>query len=112
MLLKVLSFIAVLLVALVAGFAWVFVALFSRVRWYRSGEGRHIMRMTIDLALTFSLVLLFRVVKPDPLTSAVLSVALFGWLACELFVRIRLLLKAQAEARAIEAQRAADTSRT
>ena len=78
---------------------WLFVILYSRVRWYATAEGRHLMKFTTALALTFSLTLLFAVLDPKPEVRAVLSIGLFGWIAWELANRSRLHLKARREAR-------------
>jgi len=78
---------------------WLFVVLYSRVRWYATPEGRHLMKFTTALALTFSLSLLFAVLKPKPEVRAVLSIALFGWIAWELANRSRLHLRAKRETR-------------
>jgi len=96
----VLYVVALALLTACAVFGWLFVALYSRVRWYATPEGRHLMKFTTALALTFSLVLLFQAVKPKPLTSLALSIALYGWIAWELANRVRLHLKAKREARA------------
>lgn len=87
--------------------AWVFVVLYSRVRWYGSPEGRHLMKFTAALALTFSLTLLFALVHPEPMMRAVLSIAVFGWIGWELGNRIRLHLRAKRENR----QEIRDTAR-
>lgn len=79
---------------------WVFVMLYSRVHWWKSPEGKHLMRFTTALALTFSLVVVFRVVRPDPLTGRALAVFLYGWIATELAVRVGLLLRARRETKA------------
>lgn len=83
-----------------AAVAWLFVLLYSRVRWYGSEEGRHLMRFTLAVALLFSLSVLFIVTNPNPLTRGVVSVAVFGWIAAELANRIRLHLRARRENRA------------
>jgi hypothetical protein len=90
----------VLLVAC-ALLGWLFVILYSRVRWYVTPEGRHLMKFTTALALTFSLSVLFQLIHPTLPTRAVLSVVLFGWIAWELGNRVRLHLRAKREGRDI-----------
>ena len=87
------------LLILCAALGWLFVILYSRVRWFATAEGRHLMKFTIALSLTYSLSLLFAVVHPKPLTRVVLSIALFGWTAWELGNRSRLHLRAKRELR-------------
>ena len=90
---------AVGLMGLCAALGWLFVILYARVRWYATPEGRHLMKFTIALSLTYSLSLLFMVVQPKMQTRVVLSIALFGWTAWELGNRSRLHLRAKREAR-------------
>jgi len=97
-----LTFISALAVALLVAcsvLGWTFVILYSRVRWYSSQVGRHLMRFTIELSLTFSLTLLNYAIHLRPMTRAVLSVALFGLIAWDLGTRIRLHLAARREVR-------------
>ena len=96
---QLLTMVALAELALCAGLAWTFIILYSRVRWYESAEGRHLMKFTLAFALTISLTLLFRVMRPPVEVRAVLSIALFGWIAWELGNRIRLHLRAKREAR-------------
>jgi len=97
--LTTLTTVAIVLLALCAAFGWLFVALYSRVRWFATAEGRHLMKFTIALSLTYTLSLLFMVVQPKPLTRVVLSIGLFGWTAWELGNRSRLHLRAKRELR-------------
>ena len=90
---------AEVLMAACALFGWVFVGLYSRVRWYATAEGRHLMKFTIALSLTFTLSLLFQVAQPKLLVRVLLSIGLFGWIAWELATRIRLHLAARREVR-------------
>ena len=94
-----LTVVAVSLLVLCAVLGWVFVILYSRVSWYASPEGRHLMKFTMVLSLTYTLSLLFAMVDPKPLTRVLLSVILFGWTAWELGNRIRLHLRAKREMR-------------
>ena len=91
--------VAVALLALCSILGWVFVILYSRVRWYATPEGRHLMKFTTALALAFSLTLLGAIVRPKPATEAVLAIALYGWIAWEFANRIRLHLRAKRELR-------------
>ena len=97
---EVLTIVAIGLIALCAILGWVFVALYSRVRWWATAEGRHLMKFTVVLSLTYTLTILFHVVQPKMLMRLVLSVALFGWTAWELGNRVRLHLRAKREAEA------------
>jgi hypothetical protein len=99
MLLTAATILAEVLMGAVAVLGWLFVILYSRVRWYATPEGRHLMKFTTGLALTFSLSLLFQFTDPGRWTRVVLSITLFGWLAFELANRTRLHLRAQREAR-------------
>jgi hypothetical protein len=101
---EVLTFIALGLIVLCAVFGWTFVALYSRVQWWRTAEGRHLMKFTTVLSLTYTLTLLFHVVEPKMLTRLVLSIALFGWTAYELGNRIVLHLRAKREHEAAVAE--------
>lgn len=94
-----LTVLAVSLLVLCAVLGWAFVVLYSRVNWYASAEGRHLMKFTTVLSLTYTLSLLFAAVDPKPLTRFLLSVILFGWTAWELGNRIRLHLRAKRESR-------------
>jgi hypothetical protein len=93
----VLTGLTLALVALCALFGWTFVVLYSRVQWWRSAEGRHLMKFTVVLSLTYTLSLLFQVVEPKILTRLLLSIALFGWTAYELGNRVLLHLRAKRE---------------
>jgi hypothetical protein len=94
---QVLAWVAFALLALNAVLGWVFVARFSRVAWYATPEGRHLMKFTAALALTFTLSLLFAIVDPKILTRLLLTIGLFGWIAYELANRIRLQVNAKRE---------------
>lgn len=102
---KALLTLALALMVLDAVLAWVFVALYSRVRWWATMEGRHLMRFTIAVALMFSLSVLFMVLEPKPLVRGVIATVIFGWIAAELGNRTRLLLIARREVRAEAATR-------
>ena len=104
-LIQILAWVAFALLALDAALSWVFVARFSRVAWWVTPEGRHLMKFTAALALTFTLSLLFAIVDPKILTRLLLTIGLFGWIAVELANRIRLQGVAKRE---VEAARAAD----
>ena len=93
-----LVWVALGLLVLCAALAWLFVILYSRVRWYATPEGRHLMKFTVAFALTYSMTLLFYVVHPKIEVRLVLSIAVFGWTAWEMGNRSRLHLKAKREA--------------
>ena len=99
---QALMFVALSLLTLCAVLAWLFVALYSRVRWWATREGRHLMKFTVAFALMLSLTLMFQVIQPKPLTQLVLSIALFGWVAWELAVRSWLHVQAYREVRELE----------
>ena len=94
---QILAWVAFSLLALNAVLGWVFVARFSRVEWWVTPEGRHLMKFTAALALTFTLSLLFAIVDPKILTRLLLTIGLFGWIAWELANRIRLQVSAKRE---------------
>lgn len=75
--------------------AWVFVWRYSRLTWRRTAEGRHLMRFTILLGLTFTTTAVLNVVPPPPIVSVSVSLVLFGAIAAELYTRIALLHEAQ-----------------
>lgn len=77
--------------------SWVFVAMYARVPWRRSREGRHLMRMTIILGSIFTLSVIFNVVPFPPLFNAAVSVVAFIAMAAEIWARIALLRRAQRE---------------
>ena len=89
------TYVALGLIGLCAIEGWLFVALYSRVRWYATPEGRHLMKFTIVLSLTYSLTLLFQAVHPRLEVRLILTLALFGWTAWELGNRVRLHLLAR-----------------
>ena len=90
LLVQILAWTAFALLALNAILSWAFVVRFSRVAWWATPEGRHLMKFTAALALTFTLSLLFAVVDPKILTRLLLTIGLFAWIAFELANRIRL----------------------
>lgn len=92
-----LVFLAVAQLTLCAVLAWLFVALYSRVRWWATAEGRHLMKFTIAFALVLSLSVLDYAVHMKLITKAFLSIALFGWISWELAVRSWLHLQAVRE---------------
>lgn len=108
---QVLTMIALAELALCAALSWTFIILYSRVRWYNTAEGRHLMKFTLAFALTISLTLLFRILRPPIEVRAVLSIALFGWIAWEMGNRIRLHLRAKRETRSDERQTVRDNAR-
>lgn len=93
----VLMFVALGLVALCAALGWLFVALYSRVRWWATAEGRHLMKFTVVLSLMYTMTLLFQVAQPKMEMRLALSIALFGWTAFELGNRSWLHLRAKRE---------------
>lgn len=106
---QALTFMALAQLTLCAVLAWLFVALYSRVRWWATKEGRHLMKFTIAFALVLSLSLLNQVVRMKPATILILSIALFGWISWELAMRSWLHLQAvrenkEAEKRALAAR--------
>jgi hypothetical protein len=76
---------------------WWFVWRYSRINWKRTPEGRHVMRLTIALALMFTLTVAFNVAPVPVLWKAVASVVLFGAIGAEMWTRNTLLHDAQRE---------------
>ena len=99
---RALTFFALAQFTLCAVLAWLFVALYSRVRWWATPEGRHLMRFTVGFALVLSISLLDYVVHMKPATKAILSIALFSWIGWELAVRSWLHLQAVREVKEAE----------
>jgi hypothetical protein len=99
---QALTFLAMAQLTLSAVLAWLFVALYSRVRWWATKEGRHLMKFTIAFALVLSLSLLNQVVHLKLVTLLVLSIALFGWISWELAMRSWLHLQAVRESKEAE----------
>ena len=79
-----------------AGFvpAVAFAVLYSRVEWWRSPEGRHLMAMTLTLATALGLILAVRVIgRGDWTVPAALAVyTAIAWL---MWHRFLLLIRAQ-----------------
>lgn len=82
----------------VALLSWWFVFAYARIRWNRTPEGRHLMRLTVYLALTFTCTVVFNVMPVPPIVGPLTSLVLFGALAAEIYTRITLLHDAQREA--------------
>lgn len=89
--------IATLLVALtVSVLAFVFVFRYRRVTYRRTGEGRHVMRFSVVIGLTYGLTAASPLLQMVPLTVAILvQLALFGWAALEMYGRNVLFTEAQ-----------------
>lgn len=85
-----------------AGLTWWFVWRYSHVTWQDTPEGRHLMRFSTALAVTFTATLVLNVIPLPPIVGALTSVILFGVLAAEMYTRISLLAFAQREERARE----------
>ena len=98
--LAILTFAALTLVAVVAIEAWVFVARHARINWWDNPEGRYLMRSKVNLALLFTMTLVFQVVQPKPLTAVVISIALFSFTAYTLADLLILQTKAKRERKA------------
>jgi hypothetical protein len=86
---------AVLMAGAVGLLSWWFVWRYSRVTWQRTPEGRHLMRLTVVLGLTYSATAVFYFVPLPPIAHALASLALFSVTAAEMWTRITLLHDAQ-----------------
>lgn len=93
----VLTFVALALVAVISLETWVFVARHARTHWWETGEGRYLMRSKVNLALLFTMTLVFQVVQPKPVTAAAISVLLFAFTAYTLADLLILQTKARRE---------------
>lgn len=98
--LTVLTFAALALVGIVSLEAWIFVARHARTTWWGTPEGRYLMRSKVNLALLFTMTLVFQVVQPKPLTAVLISVLLFAFTAYTLADLLILQTKAKRERRA------------
>jgi hypothetical protein len=90
--------VATALVAVGAGLAWWFVLLYRRFDWKATDEGRHIMGFTLMIAIILTLATETRLFGPYP-GIQFLAVGLYGWLVYLLASRVRLMLKANRDAR-------------
>ena len=79
----------------VALLCWWFVWRYSRIKWRSTPEGRHVMRLTVVLGLTFTFTVLFNTIPVSLLLKALVSLVLFGAIAAEMWTRINLLADAQ-----------------
>lgn len=87
-------------VAVGAGAAWLFVALYSTHPWRTWAEGRHLMQFTGGLGLILTLSTAFAFVRPVGVTHPgleLLRLGVMAWLALMLVWRVRLLLNATRE---------------
>lgn len=98
--LAVLTFVALALVTVVAIEAWVFVARHARTSWWVTHEGRYLMRSKVNLALLFTMTLVFQVVQPKPLTAVAISIVLFCFTAYTLADLLILQARAKRERKA------------
>jgi hypothetical protein len=92
----------VLQLAACATLSWIFVARHAHTRWWGTLGGRYLMKSKTAFALLFSLWLFATAVPLRPMTSAVLAVLLFGWIA---YVLVDLLLLQSRELKAARAAR-------
>lgn len=99
--LPILTFVALALVLVISVEAWVFVARHARTTWWDNREGRYLMRSKVNLALLFTMTLVFQVAQPKPLTAVLISIGLFTFTA---YVLADLLLL---QTRAIRERKAA-----
>lgn len=97
--LAILTFVALSLVLVISIEAWVFVARHARTTWWDNREGRYLMRSKVNLALLFTMTLVFQVVHPRPLTAVVISIALFSFTAYVLADLLILQTQAKRERR-------------
>lgn len=107
--LTTLTIVALVLVAVISIEAWIFVARHARTSWWDNPEGRYLMRSKVNLALLFTMTLVFQVVRPRPLTAVVISVVLFAFTAYTLADLLILQTKAKREGR--ERNRVRDSAR-
>jgi len=98
--LAVLTFVALALVAAISIEAWVFVARHARTSWWATHEGRYLMRSKVNLALLFTMTLVFQAVEPKPLTAVVISIVLFSFTAYTLADLLTLQARAKRERKA------------
>lgn len=82
---------ALIMLCVCAVEAWTFVILYARVRWWSTAEGRHLMRFTAILAVTFTLSVAFNVLPIPPIVRALVSLLVFTVMAGEILARIQLL---------------------
>lgn len=88
---------ALLGVAACAVLTWLFVWRYSRVTWQDTPEGRHLMRFSALLGITFTATLVLNAVPTPAMVRGIISVLLFWALAAELWTRVALLTIAQRE---------------
>lgn len=92
-----------LVAATVSILAWWFVWRYSRVTWGRTGAGRHLMRFSIVIGLTYGMTAIFMgyglfvMAAPFPvlLGMTLAQLLLFGWAALEMYARNVLFTEAQ-----------------
>lgn len=88
---------AVIEAGAVALLSWWFVFRYSRIHWKRTPEGRHLMRLTTIIGLTYTATVLSFVLPMTLLVRAIVSLVLFGAAAAEMWHRNALLHDAQHE---------------
>jgi hypothetical protein len=93
--LNVLIVVALVALAVCAVEAWTFVYRYSQLEWRLTPVGRHLMRLTALLAITYTLTLVFQLVAVAPVVGVAITATVFGLMAVELGVRLWLLIKAQ-----------------
>lgn len=86
------------LVAIGASLAWWFVFLYRRHNWRQYQEGRHVMQFTLMVAIILTLSTEVRIWGPYPGIELVACVV-YLWMVWLLASRIRLMLRANKEAR-------------
>ena len=108
--LTALTVVALALIAVISIEAWVFVARHARTNWWELREGRYLMRSKVNLALLFTMTLVFQAVHPKPLTRVVISVVLFSFTAYTLadLLLIQSAAKRERKAAALRAKKADD----
>lgn len=82
---------------LCAIFPWIFVAMYARLPWRRTAEGRHLMRMTTIMGVLFTASFVLNIAPLPPLWQSIVALVVFSAMALELWARITLLLRAQRE---------------
>lgn len=87
---------SLMVAGLVALLAFAFVLRYRRVDYKRTPEGRHLIRFTLLIGLTYGLTAalpLFAMVSP--IVRVLVSLGLFGWAALEMYARNALFTEAQ-----------------
>lgn len=76
---------------------WWFAWRYSRTTFEDTPEGRHVLRFTILLAVTFTVTAVLQLVPVPPFVGVLASLVLFAAIGAELWTRITLLREAQRE---------------